>query len=212
LEDHSVDQDLLLFTSLFALFNPPAAIAPFVAVTGAFPRDVQHRMAKRIGCYYALAMVGAALVGHPLLALLGISLPALRLTGGFILLLAAIPMATHPERYVRAEVHEALREEESSWTTLSAVPLTFPISLGGATLSAIVTAGSAASFPWGLGRVIAVCVAMALVVWLTFRFAPLLGRRLSRGGLSILTAVGGVLLLCIAFQVLVPAVRALVAG
>src|SRR6478736_454006 len=63
----SVGQELLLVTSWFALFNPPAAIAPFVAVAGRFPADVQHRMALRIATYYAVALVGAALIGHPLL-------------------------------------------------------------------------------------------------------------------------------------------------
>ncbi len=207
-----MDQDLLLFTSLFALFNPPAAIAPFVAVTGRFPADVQHRIARRIAMYYLIAMIGGALIGRPLLALLGISLPALRLTGGFILLLAAIPMATHPARYVQEGISDALREEESTWSTLAAVPRAFPITFGGATLSAIVTASSAAQAPLGVVRVLGVCVAMSAVVWLTYRFAPLLGRRLSRAGLSVLTAVGGVLLLSIAFQILAQALRTLFTG
>ncbi len=208
----AVEQELLLFTSLLTLFSPPAAVAPFVAITGRFTPDIQRRMAARIAAYYGVTLLGAALIGRPVLSVLGISLPALQLTGGLILLLAALPMALKPEHYVKEGVRDAWSREGTAWITLAAVPFTFPITVGGATLATMVTAGSAARGPWALARLLSVCIAMTVVVWLTFRFAPLLGRRLGEAGLSILTAVGGVTLVCIAFQILVPAVHALLAG
>jgi len=69
---------LLLGTSLLILFNPPSAIAAFATLAGPFPPEVQRQMARRTAVFYAAAILVVTWVGRPLLKVLGLSLPALR--------------------------------------------------------------------------------------------------------------------------------------
>jgi multiple antibiotic resistance protein len=213
-------QMLLLAVSLLILFNPPSAIAAFAPLASPYPRDVQHRMARRTAVFYALAMLLVTWAGRPLLFALGLTLPALKVAGGFVLLLAALPMVTEYQR-ASSKKEEQLEagtgddEDEGksrSWTQVVAVPLTFPISLGGATVAAVI---AATGEKLNLMRAIAtslVCLILAGVVWLTLRSALPLTRRISPGSMAALTGFSGLLLLCIAFQVIASGLKELLPG
>jgi multiple antibiotic resistance protein len=209
-----VKEMALLWLSLLTLFNPPSAIAAFAPLVKSYPAEVQHRMAGRVAGFYLLVMLLVTWAGRPLLRILGLSLPALRVAGGFVLLLAAIPMVT---QYQRGDAREEAQLEieavkSGAWHELVVVPLTFPISLGGATLAAVIASGG--------GKVIlvrailtsVVCLLMSGVVWLTLRSAAPLTKRISRGSMAALTAASGLVLLCIAFQVLAAGARELLPG
>jgi multiple antibiotic resistance protein len=206
---------LLLGTSLLTLFNPPSAMAVFATLASPYSREVQHRMARRTAVFYAATILLVTWAGRPLLSVLGLSLPALRVAGGFVLLLAAIPMVTLYQRSdakKEAELEAAAAAQRQSWVQLVAVPLTFPISIGGATVAAVIA--STGERP-NMARAIAtslVCLAMTGVVWLTLGSAIPLTRRISRGSMAALTAFSGLLLLCIAFQVIAAGLRDLLPG
>jgi multiple antibiotic resistance protein len=171
-------------------------------------------MARRTAGHYAVAILLVTWAGRPLLNLLGLSLPALRVAGGFVLLLAALPMVTEYQRssaQQEAEL-EAGAASSRNWVQLGAVPLTFPISIGGATVAAVI---AAAGHHPSLQRAIAtslVGLAMTAVVWLTLRSAVPVTRRFSRGAMAALTAFSGLLLVCIAFQVMAAGLRDLLPG
>jgi multiple antibiotic resistance protein len=205
---------VLLGTSLVTLFNPPSAVAAFASLASPYAHDVQNRMARRTAAYYAVSILLVTWIGRPLLRVLGLSLPALRLAGGFVLLLAALPMVTQYQRSdARQEAElESKKEGRRDWIQLVAVPLTFPISIGGATVAAVIAA--AGETP-SLARAVAtslVCLVMTAVVWLTLRSAIPLTRRISHSSMLALTAISGLLLLCIAFQVIAAGLRGLLPG
>jgi multiple antibiotic resistance protein len=204
---------LLLGTSLLTLFNPPSAIAAFASLASPYQHQVQTRMARRTAAYYALVILLVTWLGRPLLRILGLSLPALRLAGGFVLLVAALPMVTQYQRSdARTEAELQANPDNRSWVHLVAVPLTFPISIGGATVAAVIAAGGENP---SLARAIAtslVCLLVSGLVWLTLRSAIPLTRRMSHASIMALTAISGLLLLCIAFQVMAAGLRGLLPG
>ena len=206
---------VLLGTSLLTLFNPPSAMAVFATLASPYPRDVQHRMARRTAVLYAATILLVTWAGRPMLNVLGLSLPALRVAGGFVLLLAAVPMVTQYQRSdakKEAELEAAAAAQRQSWVQLVAVPLTFPISIGGATVAAVIAAtGESPSMPRAIATSI-VGLAMTGIVWLTLGLAIPLARRISRGSMAALTAFSGLLLLCIAFQVIAAGLRDLLPG
>jgi len=205
---------LLLGMSLLTLFNPPSSMAVFASLANSYPRDVQIRMARRTAAFYAIAILLVIWAGRPLLTMLGLSLPALRMAGGFVLLLAALPMVTQFQRadaQKEAELEEAAAKSRS-WVQIVAVPLTFPMSIGGATVAVIVAATGDKP---ALSRAIATSILgllMTGVVWLTLRSAIPLTRRISRGAMAALNAFSGLVLLCIAFQVIAAGLRDLLPG
>jgi multiple antibiotic resistance protein len=209
-----VREALLLTISLMTLFNPPSAMAAFATLASSYPRDIQARMARRTAAFYAIVILLVTWAGRPLLAVLGLSLPALRVAGGFVLLLAAVPMVTQYQRsdaQKEAEL-ESKAAQNQSWVQIVAVPLTFPISIGGATVAAVIAAtGEKLTLARPLATS-AVCLLMTAVVWLTLRSAVPLTRRISSGAMAALTAFSGLILLCIAFQVIAAGLRDLLPG
>jgi multiple antibiotic resistance protein len=208
-----IRESFLLGMSLLILFNPPTSMAFFASLASPYPTEIQSRMARRTALHYAVAILLVTWAGRPLLRVLGLSLPALRLAGGFVLLLAAIPMVTQYQRgdtEKEAELEAAARQR--SWTQIVAVPLTFPMCIGGATVAAVIAAtGESPSVARGLATSV-VCLAMTVVVWVTLRSAVPVTRRFSRGSMAALTAFSGLLLLCIAFQVIAAGLRELLPG
>jgi len=209
-----VREMLLLGMSLLTLFNPPSTMAAFATLASPYPRDVQKRMARRTAAFYAIAILATVWAGRPILTMLGLSLPALRLAGGFVLLLAAIPMVTQYQRSdskQEAEL-EAASAKSGNWVQLVAVPLTFPLSIGGATVAAVIAAtGNKPSLTRALATTV-LSLLMTGVVWLTLRSAIPLTRRISRATLAAVNALSGLLLLCIAFQVMTAGLRDLLPG
>ncbi len=202
---------VLLGTSLLTLFNPPSAVASFATLARPYPREVQSRMARRTAIFYGLAVLVVIWAGRPLLSMLGLSLPALRVAGGFVLLLSAVPMVSH---YKRGDAQEEtdFERRDASWAQVVAVPLTFPISIGGATVAALIAfTNDHPSWKHALGTTV-VGLLMTGVVWLSLATAVPLTRRFSRGTMAALTAFSGLLLLCIAFQVMAAGVRDLLPG
>lgn len=202
---------VLLGTSLLTLFNPPSAVASFATLARPYPRQVQSRMARRTAIFYGLAVLVVIWAGRPLLSMLGLSLPALRVAGGFVLLLSAVPMVSH---YKRSDAQEEtdFERRDASWVEVVAVPLTFPISIGGATVAALIAfTNDHPSWKHALGTTV-VGLLMTGVVWLSLATAVPLTRRFSRGTMAALTAFSGLLLLCIAFQVMAAGVRDLLPG
>src|SRR5262249_5312159 len=156
-----VRETLLLGMSLLVLFNPPTSMAFFASLASGYPSDIQARMARRTALNYAVAILLVTWAGRPLLRVLGLSLPALRLAGGFVILLAAVPMVTQYQRGdAREEAELEAAAKTRAWNQVVAVPLTFPMSIGGATVAAVI---AAAGDKPGIARAIAtslVCLVM----------------------------------------------------
>ena len=204
---------LVLLVGLVALFNPPSALGPFVAVARRFDAGTQKRMARSVAVNYAVALVVSTWVGQIILGVMSISLSSLRLAGGLVLTLAALPMvmrrdsADEPGPSERTTVGAA-----QNWRSLTLVPLTFPLAVGGASVATVITASASDRSAVHLVLISAVCLAVAGVVWVTFRVAPFLARRMSKVGLDVLTVVSGTLLLCIALQIFTSGLRGLLPG
>ena len=97
---------LLAFSSLFVIVDPIAVVPAFLAMT---PRDsvAQRLRTARVACLVSVALLaGFALFGQTVLKLLGITLPAVQIAGGLILLLVALDML----RAQRSTVQETAAE------------------------------------------------------------------------------------------------------
>jgi MarC family membrane protein len=114
---------LLAFGSLFAILSPFATVPTFLALTE--EQEATDRVATaRRACLVALAsMLAFALLGAHLLAALRISVPALQIAGGFVILRIAFRMLEGERRRLTAEERsEALGKNDAAITPLG-VPL-----------------------------------------------------------------------------------------
>jgi multiple antibiotic resistance protein len=100
---------LLVFPSLFSIINPIGGALIFYGVTKDFAPADREKVAALVGVYSLLIMFGALWAGAYVLRFFGVSLDALRITGGTVVALSGWRLLTsadtHPDRkgHERAE-------------------------------------------------------------------------------------------------------------
>lgn len=118
----------LALTTLFATIGPIGVSAMFAALTTSENSESRRSMAIRGTIIVAGILLGFALIGEHLLTSLGISLTALRISGGILLLLIAIDKV-----FARSASGTSTTAEEREAETkqdISVFPLTTPLLAG----------------------------------------------------------------------------------
>ena len=88
---------VLAFSALFSIVNPIGAALIFAQVTAERSHRERLVLARRIGLYAALVMLGALWLGSYLLEFFGVSLAALRIAGGLVVATRAWALLSAPE-------------------------------------------------------------------------------------------------------------------
>jgi len=207
-------REVVLFaTTLLAVVNPISSAVLFASVAGRFAGDIQRRMANQSAFATLIILLVCAWIGRPLLQVLGINVPMLQAAGGLILLLYGIRMVTVDElKLTPAEQVSAEEVPEEHWKALAVVPLAIPGTVGAGTITTVVIAATTYSSLRDLALITGVCVATALVMWLTFRSAGPIARRLGPIGLNIVTRVMGILVSATGFGLLGRGIGGLLPG
>jgi multiple antibiotic resistance protein len=206
-------RDVLLFlTGLLTLFCPPVAMPMYAAVTGHFPHATQRQIALRLFVWIAVLMVASVWAGQFLLRVLGLTLGALTLTGGLVLCLWSIPMmrGLHPVADARTGAASPL--DPAQWRAFIAVPLVFPLSIGSAVISLVITTASRFHRPADLCIISAACILHAALIALTYLWSGTWCGRIGETSRSILERLSGIVLTAIAFQMLAQGLRELLPG
>lgn len=195
----------LTFGSLFAIVDPFAAIAPFLAMTS---RDTpqQRRRTARTACVTAAGVMAAfALLGPSIFHMFGITLPAFQVAGGLVLLLSALDMLRaqkSPMKETPEELAEGMDKDDVAIT-----PLAIPLLAGpGAITTSIVLSGRAASLPQK-AIFFALIGLVAFVSYWTLVLASDSAKKLSPTLLNIVTRLMGLLLAAIGVQFILSALK-----
>jgi multiple antibiotic resistance protein len=198
---------LLAFPELFSIVNPPGGAFIFNEVTAGFPAAARVRLSNRVGFYSALVMLGALWGGAYVLAFFGISLAALRLAGGAVVVVRAWDLLNTPERQEARKQEQAGSSADGPADDLAFFPLTLPITTGPGTIAVAIALGSAR--PRAAGEVLpfflgasAAALAMALLIWASYRSAARISALMGASARRTVTRLSAFLLLCIGVQIM----------
>jgi multiple antibiotic resistance protein len=186
--------DLTLFGSvfftLFVIMDPPGITPIFLALTSGRAAKVQRRMAWQ-AALVALGVIAVfGLCGQQILDYLHVSVPALRVAGGLLLLLIALDLLTG----------KADEPSQTKDVNVALVPLGMPLLAGpGAIVTVILAVQHAHGFS-AQASVWAAIIAMHAVLWLTMRYSLAIIRVIKEGGVVLVTRLSGMLLSAIAVQ------------
>ena len=193
------------FLTLFVIMDPPGLLPIFLSLTDTMTRDERKKAAIQATATSFGVITAFILFGRFILDFLHISLPALQLSGGLLLLIMAMEllMGRTGDTGSRTQVNVAL------------VPLGTPLIAGPGAIVAGMLAGQQA---WdveggpiaGWIAVVGAVVLMHVVLWMTMRFAGYHFGVLGEGGVSLLTRIAGLLLAAIAVQLMADAVFAFI--
>jgi multiple antibiotic resistance protein len=199
---------LLGFPALFSIVNPISGAFIFREVTADRTQD-RARLARQVALYSLVVMTVALWAGSYVLAVFGITLAALRVAGGIVVALSAWNLLNSPEH------HEAQKQEQAAPIAgvddVALFPLTIPFTTGPGTIAVAVALGSShprepAELFWFFLGMTGATMALAGVIWITYRSADRISRLMGPRGSRTLTRLSAFLLLCIGVQILITGV------
>ncbi|MEQ8859422.1 MAG: MarC family protein [Pseudomonadales bacterium] len=191
---------IVAFTTFFATIGPLDVGPVFAAMTPEVRSAERRRMAIRGTLIATVILLAFALTGELILGGLGISLAALRVAGGILLLLIAIDMVfARPSGSTSATEEETL--EAATRTDVTVFPLATPLIAGpGAMGAAILLMADAEGSLVAQGVVVGMLLAVMLITLASLLLASQLQRYLGVTGLHVVSRVFGVLLSALAVQ------------
>ncbi len=201
---------LIGFPALFSIVNPASAAFIFREVTAGHTHAERLILSRRVATYSLLVMLVALWAGSTVLGFFGISLAALRVAGGLVVMSNAWEILRTPEERHARKQEEANAPDASE--DIAFFPLTLPFTTGPGTISVAIALsaghpGGGVAFGWFLLGATAAAAAMSVVIWITFRFADTIVDRLGPTGSRTATRLFAFLLLCIGVQILITGVQ-----
>jgi multiple antibiotic resistance protein len=190
------------FISLFSMVDPPMAAPVFVTLTRGMSQQEQNLLAWRTTlCVFAILLV-FFLAGKLVLGFYGISIDALRIAGGLMILNNAVGMLQEKTRLDDKDQQEAEERDDLAFS-----PLAMPLLSGPGSIAALIgmTADAKDSVHYlVIGLVITL---VSLSCYVTLRLSSKLVRTLGETTLKSFTRIMGFILLCVGVQYLVNGVK-----
>lgn len=189
------------FFTLFAIVDPVGVIPIFLLATRGFSAIQRNRAAWVAALTVCLVLVMFTFAGEHLLRFFSIRIEAFSVAGGLLLLLLALSMLQAHVSPIRQTPDEASEAEEKD--AVGVVPLGIPLLAGpGAMTHVIVAAGAA---PGDVAHQLALLIPITLValsVWISFRAAPMIEKRLGKTGIHVVTRLMGLIIAALSIEML----------
>lgn len=200
-----LDPFLVVYAGLFPIVNPVGSAPIFLALTSEADRRSRRELAARVALNSFFLLLGSLFVGSHVLSFFGITLPVLRVGGG-------LAVASFGWQMLRDGVAPAAQGApvETPKSIDSFYPLTMPLTVGPGSISVAIALGAQwprepaglASATLVAGAAVLGLAAIALTVFLCYRFADRMTARLGASGINVLVRLSAFILLCIGIQIL----------
>ena len=191
------------FVALVVIIDPVGTLPIFLTLTQHQARERRRLTAITSISVAAVTLIVVGFAGGPVLQLLGISLPALRISGGILLLLLSIDMVFARQSGIRSTT-ETETEEAAESSDVAVFPLAIPLIAGpGAITSLILLMGRAGNDLILQTIVIALMLSVLGLTLATLLFASPLMDRLGVTGINVIGRVFGIVLAALAVQYII---------
>src|SRR3989442_1873976 len=197
---------LLTFAGLFPIVNPLEAAPFFLGLTAGMPTAERRALARKAATNGFALLLGSMLLGPWLLEFFGIELPVLRIAGGLVVTALGWKLLTQEEW---SDHGSADLRRDGVRKVGSFYPLTMPLTVGPGSMSVAITIGSCkppgplhvADLALHAMRALAGLIAIALTIYLAYRFAENIARLLGATGLEVLVRLSAFILMCIGIEI-----------
>jgi multiple antibiotic resistance protein len=195
--------------TLFVTIDPPGLAPLFMVLTAGRSIAERRAVAIRATLIAAVVLVAFALVGEPLINVLGISLPAFRIAGGLLLFVIAFEMV-FGRREERKSATAQTVVERDDLRNVAVFPLAIPLIAGPGAISATILLASQAPDASGTAGLIALIVLMIGACLIVFLAADRIERALGDTGRIVVSRLLGLILAALSVQFVADGVTAIV--
>lgn len=195
------------FTTLFVIIDPPGCAPIFATLTKGTSRKHQRIMAFKSVGIAAFILIGFAYVGEWLFSKLGISLDALRISGGIMLFIIGLNMVFEKRTEKREDRADELLEDIEDPEDISVFPMGIPMIAGPGTMATLLILMGNTDTRMGQVAILSALVLTLVITLVTFLIAGPLMKLMGKSFTDVLTRVLGVLLATLASQFILDGVK-----
>jgi multiple antibiotic resistance protein len=195
---------LLVLAAIFPIVNPPGAALVFLALTRGARPEIRRMVARRVALNAFAVLVCSLLLGALILRLYGISIPVLRVAGGFIVAMSGWELLKEGNR----KDVDAVEGSQTDLLGQAFYPMTLPLTTGPGTIAVMISLGlsntphEAEQGMIYLGAALLAIAVMAVTIYGSFAYADRLQRLLGPGGTDIAVRLSAFILFCLGVQIL----------
>jgi multiple antibiotic resistance protein len=197
----------LTFAGLFPIVNPLESAPFFLALTKSLPSAKRSALARSVAINGFVLLLGSMALGPWLLEFFGIQLPVVRIAGGLVVTALGWKLLTQDQWSDHAGT--GLGEDPPGGVG-AFYPLTMPLTVGPGSMSVAITIGSRkpdgpfelADFALRAAGALAGLVAIALSIYIAYRFAANIARILGASGVDVLVRLSAFILMCIGIEII----------
>jgi multiple antibiotic resistance protein len=207
---------MLAVGALLPIVDPLGGAPIYLAMTTGLSSLERARMAKAVAINSFLLLIASALIGAYVLDFFGVSIPSVQVAGGLVVCSIAWSLLNSPNSPPALERNGPAATPDDL-SVRAFYPMTMPLTVGPGSISVALTLG--ANPPPGFRPLLLTALAhtvgillVALGVYLCYRFAERILRRLGPTGTSVVVRLTAFILLCIGVQICWNGAHALIAG
>lgn len=202
---------LTVFIGLFPIVNPLGMAPIFLRLTSEATAETRAALAWQISVGGFALMAISLFIGSHILAFFGLTITAVQIGGGLVVMAAGW-------RMLQQGPDAREREQQSSGSDESIMrraffPLTMPLTVGPGTISVAITLGTQGAktthLLWTAAGGLLAALAVTVTIYLSYRFAAGVLRILGETGTDIFMRISAFILLCLGVQILTNGLAAL---
>lgn len=198
-----------VFAALFSVVNPLGAVPVFLAMTPNETKASRTHIARNTSLYFFVILTAFFLMGTLILQFFGITLDALRIAGGMVILNSGYSLLNGKFAEGRA-ISPKVREEALTKEDISFTPMAMPLLSGPGSISLLIGYFTEFQTIAARGTVIGVIAFTAIVIFLILRISPQLFKLLGVAGLKSISRIMGFLVMAIGVQYIIMGITQLV--
>jgi len=195
-------QMITVFLGFFAIMNPIANTAAFAGLVGDKSKAEQIKIAAKALVITFIVILSFALLGKAIFHLFGITISALRITGGILVFLVGYHMLNGHT----SKMHSAQEHDE---TDIAVSPLAVPLLAGPGTIATAMNYSSSGEIS-GILITLSVFAVLCIITFFCFVFSSRILALIGKSGLDIVTRLMGLILAVIGMQMVIVGVTAVV--
>ena len=190
---------IYIFAALFSVINPLGAIPIFVGLTIDDSMGERSRISFWTAVNVFIILIISFFIGQYVLAFFGISIDALRIAGGFIIVNSGFSLLTGKFKKTRG-VNKKVENDAQKRNDIALTPLAIPMLAGPGSISLLIAMYQDYR---EIDQQIIACLAMgavAAVIFLMLRSAHYLSRILGASGIVAISRIIGFIVIAIGVQ------------
>ncbi len=193
---------IYLFAALFSVLNPIGTVPIFVGLTQGDDEKERSRISLWTAIDVFLILVISYLIGQYVLMFFGISIDALRIAGGLIIVNSGFSLLTGKFSKTRG-INKKIENESQNRNDIALTPLAIPMLAGPGSMSLLIAFYQDHHAPLEILSAILAILTVSFTIFLILKSAHYLAKILGASGIVAISRIVGFIVIAIGIQYII---------